>query len=112
MEKIAQQADVQMFYRAILKLKDIEECHMFFMDVCTINEIQTIAQRLQVAQLLDDGNTYVSIEQATGASTATISRVKRCVQYGAGGYEFMLPRLRDGAIRSAGDDSFQEEYTE
>ncbi|HSL93278.1 MAG TPA: YerC/YecD family TrpR-related protein [Bacillota bacterium] len=104
MEKIAQQSDVQMFYRAVLNLKNLEECHMFFMDICTINEIQTIAQRLQVAQLLDQGNTYVAIEQITGASTATISRVKRSVQYGAGGYDFMLPRLRESAPQSNTED--------
>lgn len=94
-EKISQQPDVRMLYQAVLNLKNIEECHMFFMDVCTINEIQSISQRLHVAQLLDEGKTYVHIEKLTGASTATISRVKRCLLYGSGGYEFMIPRLNE-----------------
>ena len=96
MEKIFQQPDVQMFYKAVLQLRDIEECHQFFLDVMTINELQSISQRLEVARLLDEGNTYVRIEQITGASTATISRVKRFVQYGTGGYEMIMGRLKDG----------------
>jgi TrpR-related protein YerC/YecD len=95
MEKISQQPDVQMFYRAIMKLQNSEECHMFFMDICTINEIQTISQRLEVARMLTEGLTYAQIEKVTGASTATISRIKRFVQYGTGGYGLVIQRIAE-----------------
>lgn len=102
MEKIFQQPDVQMFYKAVLKLKNLEECHVFFMDICTINEIQSISQRLEVARLLNEGKTYAHIEKVTGASTATISRVKRFVQYGTGGYDMILERFQE---ESPGEES-------
>jgi TrpR-related protein YerC/YecD len=78
---------------AILTLKDREECYKFFEDICTINEIQSMEQRLQVAKMLREKRTYLDIASTTGASTATISRVNRCLIYGADGYNIVLERL-------------------
>ena len=80
-------------FEAVLELKNLEECYRFFEDVCTIKEVHAIAQRLQVAKLLKAKNTYNEIEKITGASTATISRVNRSLNYGADGYEIILKRL-------------------
>ncbi len=79
----------------ILELKNREECYEFFEDLCTINEIRDMSQRLEVARLLQTGEKYDRIEEATGASTATISRVKRCLKYGADGYVKVLERLAE-----------------
>lgn len=81
-------------FEAILQLESLEECYRFFEDVCTIKEIQSISQRLEVAKLLKKGSTYNEIEEITGASTATISRVNRCLHYGADGYRLILDRLQ------------------
>ncbi|WP_230474473.1 YerC/YecD family TrpR-related protein [Calidifontibacillus erzurumensis] len=81
-------------FEAILSLKDIEECYRFFDDLCTVNEIQSLAQRLEVARMLQEGYTYHRIETETGASTATISRVKRCLNYGNDAYAMALNRIR------------------
>lgn len=81
-------------FQAILLLENEEECYQFFEDVCTISELKALAQRLQVAMMLQDGKTYQHIESETGASTATISRVKRYLQYGAGGYSLVISRLK------------------
>ncbi len=78
---------------AVLCLKDIEECYQFFEDICTISELKALSQRLEVACMLSDGHTYDDIVEHTGASTATISRVKRCLNYGADGYKIVLARL-------------------
>ncbi|MCR3922106.1 MAG: YerC/YecD family TrpR-related protein, partial [Firmicutes bacterium] len=83
-----------MLFEAILLLETEDECYQFFEDVCTINELKALSQRLQVAKMLKAGRTYQQIEHETGASTATISRVKRYLQYGAGGYELVLERLQ------------------
>lgn len=82
-------------FDAILSLKDREECYQFFDDLATMNEIQALAQRLSVAKMLDEGETYQEIANQSKASTATISRVKRCLQYGSGGYRIVLDRLGD-----------------
>ena len=82
-----------LLFEAILQLKDIEECYELFDDLCTISEIQSLAQRLEVAQMLSERKTYDTIQLETGASTATISRVRRCVDYGSGGYQKILERL-------------------
>jgi len=84
---------IDQLFEAILTLKTVEECYIFFDDLCTVNEIQSLAQRLEVARLLRQGATYSQIERETGASTATISRVKRCLNYGTEGYEMALSRL-------------------
>ena len=77
-------------FRAVLKLETLENCRKFFEDVCTIKELQAIAQRLEVAEMLLSGKNYQEISKQTGASTATISRVAKCLNYGAGGYELVL----------------------
>lgn len=82
-------------FEAVLLLKDVDECYKFFEDVCTIAEIKAMAQRLEVARMLDMGRTYVEICEKTGASTATISRVNRCLNYGADGYRNVLDRLKE-----------------
>ncbi|MBZ4645675.1 MAG: hypothetical protein PWR27_461 [Petroclostridium sp.] len=80
-------------FKAILTLKDIEECYNFFEDLCTISEIKAMAQRLQVAKMLKEHHVYTDIVNKTGASTATISRVNRCLNYGADGYKTVLERI-------------------
>ncbi|MBT9172198.1 MAG: hypothetical protein DDT21_00579 [Syntrophomonadaceae bacterium] len=84
---------VDQLFHAVLLLRDEEECYQFFEDVCTMGEIKALAQRLHVARMLWERNTYQQVEEETGASTATISRVKRYLQYGAGGYGLVLERL-------------------
>lgn len=81
-------------FDAILHLKDREECYRFFEDIATIAEIKALAQRLEVARLLDAGYTYEEVAAQTGASSATISRVKRALVYGADGYKIILQRLK------------------
>jgi|SRR5690554_3688725 len=85
--------ELDQLFNAILSLKDLEECYRFFDDIATINEIQALSQRLDVARLLREGQTYHQIETETSASTATISRVKRCLNYGNDAYEMVLERL-------------------
>ena len=80
-------------FASILKLETVEECYSFFEDICTIKEIRDIAQRLDVAIMLSEGKNYQEITAATGASTATISRVSRSYEYGAGGYKTVIARL-------------------
>lgn len=80
-------------FEAILSLETEEECYRFFEDICTIKEIQSITQRLEVARLLIDNKTYNEIENMTGASTATISRINRSLNYGADGYEIVFKRM-------------------
>jgi len=82
-------------FSAILLLRDIKECYDFFEDICTVNEIKSLAQRLQVARLLKEGETYINIAKSTGASTATISRVNRAFNYGTGGYKSILERIKE-----------------
>lgn len=77
-------------FEAVLKLESVEECRKFFEDVCTIKELQDVTQRLEVASLLKQGLNYQAISKATGASTATISRVNKCLNYGSGGYNLVL----------------------
>ncbi|OFW81448.1 MAG: hypothetical protein A2201_07865 [Alicyclobacillus sp. RIFOXYA1_FULL_53_8] len=81
-------------FEAILSLQTPEECYRFFDDLCTVGEIKSLAQRLEVARMLRDGQTYHKIESETGASTATISRVKRCLHYGSDGYSLVLDRFK------------------
>ena len=81
-------------YETILKLKDLDECCRFFEDLCTPTELQAMEQRFEVALLLDEGMIYNDILERTGASSATISRVNRSLQYGADGYRAVLPRIR------------------
>ncbi|MGM0502745.1 MAG: YerC/YecD family TrpR-related protein [Bacillota bacterium] len=80
-------------FEAVLNLETKEECYKFFEDICTIKEIKTFGQRLEVARLLNEGFTYEEIANETGASSATISRVKRYLNHGADGYQLILERL-------------------
>ncbi|MBD8976760.1 YerC/YecD family TrpR-related protein [Veillonella magna] len=93
-EKLRNPMNDQLF-RAVLTLKSLEECYEFFEDICTVNELKALSQRLQVARMLEDGESYDTIVETTGASTATISRVKRCLVYGADGYKTVLARMKD-----------------
>ena len=92
--------DTRDLFRALLSLETEEECRMFLEDVCTVKEITDMAQRLKVARLLRLKTSYALINQETGISTATISRVSRCLDYGAGGYDLVLDRL-DGEAEEA-----------
>ncbi|KPC72574.1 hypothetical protein ADL26_14670 [Thermoactinomyces vulgaris] len=85
--------EVEQLFNAVLQLENMEDCYRFFEDLCTVNEIKSLAQRLEVARMLEEGYTYNQIETETGASTATISRVKRCLHYGTDGYKLALDRL-------------------
>ena len=80
-------------FEAILLLENIEECYNFFEDICTVSEIKALAQRLEVASMLREGKTYTDIGEVTGASTATISRINRALNYGADGYNTILSKL-------------------
>ena len=82
-------------YDAVLSLQNKQECYQFFMDLCTPQELQAMEQRYQVAQYLDSGLIYNDILEKTGASSATISRVNRSLQYGNGGYEIVFARLKE-----------------
>lgn len=81
-------------FHAILKLKNLDECYELFSDLCTVNELLAMKQRFWVARLLKEGYIYSDIVELTGASTATISRVNRCLQYGDGGYSRALQSLQ------------------
>ncbi len=81
---------------AILSLKNKEECYAFLEDICTIKELLEMSQRLSVAKLLSRGMSYSQISQKTGVSTATISRISRCIEYGSGGYKMIIERLQEG----------------
>ena len=82
-------------FHAILSLRNIDECYRYFEDICTIHELQSIAQRQAVASMLSRGLSYQQTIAATGASSATISRVKRCLDYGADGYSMVLSRMKE-----------------
>src|SRR5699024_5200453 len=86
--------EIDELFEAVLTLKDQEDCYRFFEDICRINELHAIAQRLHVAKLLSEKKTYAEIEALTKASTATISRINKCLIYGADGYRRVLERLK------------------
>ncbi len=83
------------FYKAVLSLKNPEECDAFFQDVCTISEFNDLIRRLEVAKMLSSGKVFNEISQETGMSSTTISRVNRCLNYGPGGYRMVLDRLEN-----------------
>lgn len=88
-----QSEEMDLLFDAILSLEDRDECYKFFEDVCTINEIKALEQRLQVAKMLKQKRTYLDIASTTGASTATISRVNRALNYGSDGYNLIFERI-------------------
>ena len=86
--------------QALVDIEDEAACRAFLEDICTIKELQDIAQRLEVAVMLDEGKNYQEISKSTGASTATISRVKKCLVYGSGGYRAALNRAKQKGEQS------------
>ncbi|WP_434311225.1 YerC/YecD family TrpR-related protein [Hominifimenecus sp. rT4P-3] len=93
MNKKLKTETVDGLFQAVLQLKNVEECYAFFEDVCTVNELLSFAQRYEVARMLRKGKTYLEIAEKTGASTATISRVNRSLNYGNDGYDMIFERL-------------------
>ena len=89
---------VKEMFDAILTLEEEEECYKFFEDVCTGNEVLSLAQRFEVAKMLTQGHTYMEVAEQTGASTATIARVNRSLNYGGEGYEMVFARLREKGL--------------
>ena len=87
--------NMRQFYKAVLSLEDEEECRRFFDDVATIKEVLDLSARLEVARLLSEGEVFSVISRETGASSATISRVNKCITYGEGGYETVLSRIKE-----------------
>ncbi len=85
---------IDRLFEVILSLKTTEECYAFFEDICTIKELQDMAQRMDVAVLLDEGMNYQKISQQVNVSTATISRVSKCLNYGSGGYRVAIEKLK------------------
>ena len=96
--------DEELFYEAILTLRTQEDCRRFFEDICTIKELQAISQRMRVACLLDSGSNYIEVSEATGASSATISRVNRCLNYGSGYREAINNLKKAGKLNDDGSD--------
>ena len=84
-------------FRSILNLKTVEECYAYFEDLCTVNELKAMSQRLVVAKMLSEGRVYSDIVEVTGASTATISRVKRSLEYGCDSYSMVFDRMGEAA---------------
>ena len=95
MSKFLDKPSSDILYEAIVSLRDVEECKKFFQDLCTVSELKAMEQRMEVAMLLDQGLIYSEILERTGASSATISRVNRCLHYGANGYRTIIPRLKE-----------------
>lgn len=95
MSRSSKKQERDLLYDAILALKDKEECKRFFRDLCTVSELRAMEQRFEVARLLNEGMIYNEILERTGASSATISRVNRSLQYGEGAYMDIIPRLAE-----------------
>ena len=93
MEDKNRQEQTDFLFRAILSLNDVDECCAFFSDLCTASEIREMAKRLEAARMLNENRIYTDVAKATGLSSATISRVNRCLKYGSDGYAAVLPRL-------------------
>ena len=87
--------EVDELFEAVMCLKTQEECYRFFEDICTANELHAISQRLQVAKMLSEGNTYTDMDSKTKASAATISRVNKSLLYGSDGYKLVLDKIKD-----------------
>ena len=93
MSKTVHTEAVKHLFEAVLQLEYVEECYQFFEDVCTINELLSLSQRFEVAKMLTENKTYLEIAEQTGASTATISRVNRSLNYGNDGYQMVFSRM-------------------
>ncbi len=94
MGKTIRNDSVKELFEAILTLENVDECFDFFEDVCTVNEVLSIAQRFSVARMLKEKHTYIEVAEKTGASTATISRVNRSLNYGNDSYDMVLERMK------------------
>ncbi len=92
-------SSIDELFDAILSLENRDDCHEFFEDLCTINELISLSQRLSVAKKLDEGKTFSTITTETGASSATIGRVNRCLSYGNGGYKNIIEKLKGGVSK-------------
>ena len=99
--------DMDFLYRGILTLQTREECYAFFEDICTIKELQSLYQRFRVAYLLDSGSNYLEVSDTTGASSATISRVNRCLNYG-NGYRLALDNLKKAGVLNDDESDLEE----
>ena len=95
MNKLPKKPRNENMYKAILTLESVEECMKFFDDLCTVSELMAMEQRYQVASCLNDGMIYNDILAETGASSATIGRVNRSLQYGSGGYSIVFDRIKE-----------------
>ena len=95
MSKFYEKPPSDLLYYAMLELQVVDECRKFLQDLCTVSELKAMEQRMEVAMLLDQGLIYSEILEKTGASSATISRVNRCLLYGANGYRTIIPRLKE-----------------
>ena len=89
-------------FHSILALTSVEECYAYFEDLCTMKEVRDLSQRLEIARLLDEGSSYQQAASLTGVSSATIGRVKRCLDYGTGGYRMILGRMKEADARDDG----------
>lgn len=94
------QEPIEQLFKAILSLQTEEECAAFLDDLCTMNEIKSFVQRLEVARLLKEGNTYMDIQIETNASSSTITRVKKLLDYGSNGYQSVLERIEEKFFKS------------
>jgi TrpR-related protein YerC/YecD len=94
MSKTIRTEAVEHLFQAVLGLDNVEECYLFFEDVCTVNELLSLSQRFEVAKMLREQKTYLEIAEKTGASTATISRVNRSLNYGNDGYDMVFERMK------------------
>lgn len=101
--------ETDLLFEAILTLENLDECYQFFEDICTIKELQAITQRFQVACQLDAERNYLEVSDDTGASSATISRVNKCLLYGSGGYRTALNRLKKvGKLKDVSGSNSEE----
>ena len=88
-------SNVDFLFKAVLALENIDECYDFFEDLCTVTELKALSQRIVVAKMLSDKQVYSEIVSKTGASTATISRISKCYEYGSGGYKNVIEKLKE-----------------
>ena len=95
MNKKLKSAEVDQLFQAVLTLRKVDECYAFFEDVCTVNELLAFSQRFEVAKMLREGKTYLEITEKTKASTATISRVNRSLNFGNDGYDMAFARMAE-----------------
>ena len=97
-EPVVKDESINALYEGILKLESVEECYRFFEDLCTVKEVIAMAQRFEAARMLKNNATYQEVIDKTGMSTATISRINRCIHYGANGYNIVLDRMEEGEL--------------